>query len=204
MASLGELSAICDEVEARMLARSRVLPVSAVHPDYVEALRQAGHKDPVSHVRVRPVVLSLVKELAAGITSDTHNITTQGDEIFVGREIRGVIALNDVNDALESAGVGGVTLYDDVSVKNRLLYKAQDIRVKLTRSTMLMTEPQASIPISSLCPEIGGKVWELRAGDMVLGGATQLILDYTLKNAMPGDITDCGLLIFGVYLSPKS
>jgi len=203
MASLSELSAVCDEVEARMRARPMVLPASAVHPDYLEALRQIGHSGPINSLRVRPVVLSLVKELAVGVTSDTHSITTQGDEIFIGRKIQGVIALNDVNDALESAAVGGVTLFDDVSVQNRLLYKAQDIRVKMNRSSTLMTEPQSSIPISAICPEIGGVPWELRAGDMVLGGSTQLILDYTLKNAASGDITDCGVLIFGVYLLPR-
>jgi hypothetical protein len=202
-ANLGELSAVCDEVEARLRARPMILSSSSVHPDYLEAFRQAGYKEPVSHIQVRPAVLSLVKELAAGITTDTHNITTQGDEIFIARRLQGVIALNDVDDALESAGVGGVTLYDDTSVRNRLLYKAQNIRVKLNRSTMLMTEPQASIPLHSICPEIGGVPWEMKSGDMVLGGATQLIIDYTLKNAAPGDVTDCGILIFGVYLRPR-
>lgn len=136
------------------MAQSGVVGPADLHAHYREALRQAGVTK-YGVLSVRPVVVNLLATLNSTTGSASADFRIPSEEVFIIREMRGILTPNDITGAGLGATFGSLVTLDFL---NYVWLFAENCKVSVSRPDRGINVTLVNdLPLASIVPQIQGQ-----------------------------------------------
>lgn len=192
-----EIAAIAGKA-AGFALQNMVGGLADMHAGYMEALRQADVKKR-GRLKVRPAIITLFKALTSSTTTGTHDYRVPGEETFIVKDMRGLLAFTDFNG--EAATLGNMNM----SPRDWVLAKAANCKVGIKRlDTGVEIVLNGDLPLTSILLELGGAPirFDQNSPGWVVPPGQLLRLTATLTDSgVSGQSSDYGAVLSGALLS---